>query len=440
MLKRLGTKPLSTGAAAIYPYSDKLAAKFTAVSRFDDPYPMYRVFGKQNNKRIALPREFCPLSDTDLRNPGAEVEFTSDFTPRNDTQQRWVEGSTKFLSEGKSGISQAPTGFGKTWCAMQVIQLIGRKTLIVVTKEDLRDQWIEAAQAVLGLKSKEIGIVQGKRCEHVGTKIMIGMVQSLSSFGAYPPAAWKGIGLTIFDEVHRVASNHFSNTCWILPSKLRWGLSATPERQDGKEELIKGNIGPVRVVTSQMALVPRVYRVRTEVEFPKWMAKSLKPGRTMHASKAIAEDMRRNYFIARFVKKAYDANRHIVVFSDIKAHLDWIRIACIKAGIPGKDVAHYVGGLTKQERETAKKKRVILATYAFTAEATNIPWLDTLVFATPKSNVVQITGRILREWEGKRHPVVLDLIDPHWIFQRYGDKRLEWYTEIGAEIKGLSYG
>ena len=398
---------------------------------------MYRVFGPKKHKRIALPRQFCPLSENDKRDPGIDVEFNSSFVPRGKTQARVVARSAERLLAGESFVTQCPTGFGKTWVAMEVIARVGVKTLVVVTKEDLRDHWISAAKEVLGLKPSEIGVVQGTRCETAGKKLIIGMVQSVARFGAYPRSVWEGIGLTIFDEVHRVAANHFSNTCWILSSLLRWGLSATPKRQDGKEVLIDGNIGPVKVSTKQQKLTPKVYMVHTTHKFPKWMKAT--PGRTAHLSKHVAQDRHRNHYIARFVRKARSVDRKVIVFSDTLAHLDALRLAFIKAGLPAKDVSLYVGGLTKHEREQAKEKPVILATYAYTAEATDIPDLDTLVFGTPRSDVVQIVGRILRLHDGKRFPLVLDLVDPFWMYETYAKKRAAWYGEVGAEIKRLRY-
>lgn len=401
---------------------------------------MYRVYGTGKNKRIALPRQFCPLSENDRRDPGIEVEFSSSFTPRDKTQARVVKDSATRLLNGESFITQAPTGFGKTFCAMEVIAQVGLKTLVVVTKEDLRDQWIAAAKEVLGLKvGTEVGIVQGTRCQTAGRSLIIGMVQSLARGTNYPAASWQGIGLTIFDEVHRVAADHFSNTCWILPSRLRWGLSATPKRQDGKDELLKGNIGPVKVRTKQQTLIPRIYTVKTNVKFHAWQRKSQTPGRTAHLAKHVSQDLRRNHYIARFVKKMRAVDRKVIVFSDSLAHLDALRLQIIKVGLPAKDVALYVGGLTKQEREEAKEKPILLATYMYTAEATDIPALDTAVFGTPRSDVVQIVGRILRTHDGKRFPIVLDIIDPLRIYRRYGEKRAKWYTEIGAEIKRLNY-
>ena len=433
MAIRVGDKPLSTGAAAIYPFSDKLVKEFTAVSKYEDPFPMYRLLG--NGTRIALPREYCPLSANDRREPGEACTFKSSFVPRSTEQERVVAESVAHLQHGRSFITKAPTGFGKTWCAMDVIAKLGVKTLIVVTKEDVRDQWVAACNAVLGVKP---GLVQGKQI-NTNAPITIAMVQPLSKYSG-PPSAWKGIGLTIFDEVHRMGADVFSNCAFMLPSKLRWGLSATPGRADGKDELITGCIGPVRVSTEHMLLKPTVFRCHTDHQFPEWLRKRQQPGRMAGHAKDLSKDMRRNHFIARFVAKMRQVDRRVVVFSESLAHLDYLQAACIKHGLPPKDMAHYVGGLTKQERETNKHSPILFATYAYTSEATDIPWLDTMVMATPRSDVVQIVGRIMREHDSKRFPIVLDLVDPLKVYERFANKRLDWYQEINAEVRGLRYG
>jgi len=437
-VQHLGNDPLSTGASAVYPYSEFLAEQFTAVSRFDDTYFMYRVFGKDKAKKIALPRRLCPIGPNDLRVVGSHTNFDCLFEARNEEQSRIVDESARRLIKGQSFITEAPTGFGKTPCALAVVARVKLKTLVVVTKEDARDHWYDEARRELGLAHNEIGFIQGDQCEVLGKKFVIGMIQSLSIGGRYSQNTFNDIGLTIWDEVHRVGADVFSNTCWLLPSKRRWGLSATPWRRDGKEALIHAHIGTVKVRTKVLQLIPNIMRVKTNAKFPKGLKYN---GKAMgHVTRMLGHDLKRNHFIAKFVKKAYDMGRICIVFSDSLDHLDYLNSAIKKVGVPAKAMSYYVGGLTKAEREVAKGKPVILATYAYTSEATDIPWLDTMVMATPKANVVQIVGRVLREHPNKPTPLVLDLVDPLKIYQNFGTTRLKWYHEIGAEIKEVSYG
>ena len=104
-------------------------------------------------------------------------------------------------------------------------------------------------------------------------------------------------------------------------------------------------------------------------------------------------------------------------------------------GVPEEAMAFYVGGMTEKAREEAKTKPVIWATYAMTSEATDIPWLDTAVLATPRANVTQAIGRVLREWPDKNRPVVYDLVDQGFpILEALANKRLSVYRSLNSEI------
>ena len=61
---------------------------------------------------------------------------------------------------GNGGILELPCGFGKTICALKMISDIKKKTLIIVHKEFLMNQWIDRINDFL--PSAKIGKIQGK--------------------------------------------------------------------------------------------------------------------------------------------------------------------------------------------------------------------------------------------------------------------------------------
>jgi superfamily II DNA or RNA helicase len=152
------------------------------------------------------------------------------------------------------------------------------------------------------------------------------------------------------------------------------------------------------------------------------------------------KDAGRNALITDFVKQAYKSGRTIILFSDAKAHLTELRERLMKDHkIPPTDMSYYVGGMSESAREKAKTKRILLATYQFVSTGTNIPWLDCGVLATPRSDVVQIVGRVLREYPDKKQPVIFDLVDSDsWVFAKYASNREGWYRSIGAKIKNVN--
>jgi superfamily II DNA or RNA helicase len=77
-------------------------------------------------------------------------------------------------------------------------------------------------------------------------------------------------------------------------------------------------------------------------------------------------------------------------------------------------------------------RRIVLATYAMAAEALDIKTLSTLVMATPKTDIEQSVGRILRA-KGQ-NPIVVDLIDPHEYLRRQWNTRRQFYKKCLYKI------
>ncbi len=445
-------QPISVGGSAVYPYSKELAKTFTVPHKFDptEQIRLYREVKVGNKHMLLAPRQLCPKGHMvpDNRKSGLDVDFASIFKPRNDEQARVVAETVGLLKQEKNFIVQAPTGFGKTAVSMDIVAEIGKQTLVVVTKEDIRDQWIEAAQKFLQLSAKEIGLIQGDTFSVHGKKLVIAMIQTLSKSAKFKPNDFDTFGLVIYDEVHRVGADHFSNSVYFLPAKLRIGLSATPTRKDGRDIVLKAHIGDTLVSSEAMNMVPKVLFKKTGFRLPQvkrkvngyWKMVKLphSAGKTQHINKLLLKDVARNKLIASFVRDAYEVGRNVIIFSELKDHLQALYDECVFQKISTGDMAFYVGGMKKEEREAAKKKRILFATYQMTSEATDIPKLDTAVLATPRSDVVQTIGRILRVYPDKPKPVVFDLIDSDSsVFEGYFNKRLQWYSSIGAEVKSL---
>ena len=445
-------KPLRTGSAAVYEYSSGLEHRFTRKDRFGEWYKMYRIVVEDGKKYIWLPRQVCPLGAEDVRSDGQPVHLTSKVVPRDEEQERVLRESKALLDDKQSFIIEAPTGTGKTVMGTDLIAHVNRKTLVVITKEDLQHQWEAALTKFLGIPKSRIGLIKGDKFKTKDCDVVIAYIQSLSMEGKFTPDQFEDYGLVIWDEVHRVGAEFFSQSVWLMPAALRLGLSATPKRKDGREELIYFHIGPVMVKSQTLMLKPRVLVIPSTWQVPL-VPRKVKGGGTRlvqlphaggkinHINKLLMKDRERNDLIAQFVTQAYQKGRFILVMSELKDHLEELYAVLQQHGVARRDFGMYVGGMKKTELEKSKHRKVVLATYAFCSEGTDIPWLDTLVLATPRSDVTQIVGRILREYEGKSTPVVLDIVDrSSKVLSGYGSSRLKWYHRVGAEVEFMENG
>lgn len=437
-IPKIGAKPLYIGAGAAYPYSPEIRHMFTIPYPFEDED--VNLWKPHNDyKEIWIPRRLCVHNGEGVPwlNHGVDINTMSKFVPRSDEQERIVKESTSLLLQGQSHILRAPTGFGKTIVGMEIAHRVGKKTLVLVTKGDLAEQWADAACKVL---CEKVGIIQGDKVD-IEPRIVVGSVQSLCKPGRYPDEVLEPFGLCIVDEVHRMGAPEFSNAMWHIPARLRLGMSATPYRGDHKDFVFHAHIGPTMVATQQEVMDFRVLVVGSGWSCPITNQGELvhhSPGKTTHIVKTMVHAQTRNHLIAHFARRAHEKGRTVLVFSELLKHLEVLRALTVKYGIPLDDTAMYVGGLSKKQRAEALTKRIIFATYKYCSEGTDIPHADTLVLGMPRSNVVQIVGRILREHEGKKVPVVLDVVDSHSpVFFEYAKKRMEWYTSRGADVRKL---
>ena len=92
-----------------------------------------------------------------------------------------------------------------------------------------------------------------------------------------------------------------------------------------------------------------------------------------------------------------------------------------------QSIGYYVGGMKVDKLKQSESKKIILGTYAMASEGLDIKTLTTLIMATPKSDVCQSVGRILRSKHTS--PLVIDIIDPHVIFKNQY-KNTNWFKSV----------
>lgn len=434
-------QPLKTGATAVYQYAPGLEEVFKVTPKFDEPFSM----AVRKGDYLHVPRECVPIGKTDARVSHDRHAINCKKPPRSQEQADLIEQSVKLLMAGHNHIFEAPTGFGKSYCGAAIAALVGQPTLIIVTKQDLMESWRSTLINLVGIPADKIGHLQADVKKWKGCQFVLGMVHSLVIPDKYEAEMFQHFGMIVFDEVHRMAADHFATACALFPAKYRLGLSATPDRPDGKFPVIQAHIGRVMVKGKTVPMKPKVLVKRTGWKIPKvkrfeagmYVMKTLEhaPGRMAGVSKAQGSSFERNGIISTFALDCYKAGRNLLILSDLlDGHLVPLFHALSKAGVPAEDIDYYVGGRSKIELEIASKKRVVLATYAMCSEGTDCPWWDTLVLATPRSNVKQAIGRVMRFLPEKKQPVILDLIDHDSIFSAFYNKREQQYYEVGATI------
>jgi len=335
-----------------------------------------------------------------------------------------------FLAAG-SGLLELPCGFGKTVVALHLLARLGVKTLIIVHKEFLLEQWLERIREFL--PAARVGRIQGTQCDVADKDVVLGMLQSLS-MKEYAPDVFSGFGFTIIDETHHIAAEVFSNALFKIVTPHMLGLSATMERNDGLSKVFKLFLGEiVYTATRERTDNVVVQCVRYEHPDPEFNDAILnfkgQANFTAMIGKVCAFGPRTEFILTMLANLVSSGAAQIMVLAQNRSILDYLHTALKHRGF---DCAFYVGGMKAAALKESEAARIILATYAMAKEGLDIKTLTTLVLATSQTDVTQAVGRILRIKHAA--PLIVDLVDPHSMFKRQWGKRKTFYKSQGYTL------
>jgi superfamily II DNA or RNA helicase len=519
--KDLTIKPFIAGAPVIYENESNC---FPAYRESSNKFYVPHYYGIE---KYGPPKQY-KISE------GLDINLIFNGKPR-DYQEPVIK---KFLVHCEKvkyggGLLELHTAWGKTSASLYIATQLKKKTIVIVHKEFLMNQWIERIQHFL--PEARIGKIQGPIVDTKDKDIVLCMLQSLITKD-YEQNIFDEFGLTIIDEVHHISSKTFSSSLFKVVTKYMLGLSATMERKDGTTDVFKmflgdvihkaerknENVVEVRAITyktddtdfneiiydyrgnpqiSSMISKLCEYNRRTEFiiktisdhicveNIDKNIIKNFKENMNKNNPNCKMCNNNNNYLIkntccncVKFclpcvksiqsttvsikdedgkIKKSkigpkcpechkglkyeqhYIENPYIKPISEvhtiIMSHnlniLNYIYNKFVCKNLAS--VGYYVGGMKEKELKESEKKHVILATYSMCSEGLDIPSLTTEFLITPKTDVVQIVGRILRAKHPITTPTIYDFIDSHDNFQKQWLKRKSYYKKQNYRIIGI---
>ena len=420
--EELTIKPYVPGSPA-----NNNAVTFPAYRESALKYYVPRYFGE---KMFGPVKEYKIPQGTDIN-----VTFSGDL---RDNQKEIVQAYLTHVEKQNNyggGLLEVVCGGGKTVMGINIISKLQKKTLIIVHKEFLMNQWIERIDQFL--PGARIGKIQGQIIDIEDKDIVIGMLQSLS-MKEYPASMFDSFGLTIIDEVHHISSEVFSCALFKIVTKYMLGLSATMNRKDGTTKVFKMFLGDVVYKgkrDTEFDVVVRAidYKVNDD-EFNeiKYDFRGNPQFSTMISK--LCEYNHRSEFILRVLRDmlAENPSQQIMILAHNKCLLKYLFDAIKHRSIADGSVGYYIGGMKEAALKESETKKVVIATYSMAAEALDIKTLTTLIMATPKTDIEQSVGRILREKHSQ--PIVVDIIDSHDLFQKQWLKRKTFYKKQNYKI------
>jgi len=453
-----------------------VAAEFAAGV---EPFPIYF----ESPSRWYVPRfwgiENCGEPDGDARQPGRPLRAELAFNKTLRAEQLPIVDA--FTTGGWNGLICVPCGYGKTFMAICLALQMRKRFLVVVHQEFLMEQWRKELEgSVPGIR---VGVIQqskvqtgfmppaeltvadikerlrsyGKPLKGTRAELLarlrevepepepveydccICMLQTIATRD-WPLDTFSGFGFAIFDECHHLGAEHFSKALMSIQTEKMLGLSATPDRIDGLNNVFLWTIGPVRYqirvrdpddsvevrllkfTSADPAYADEPTDCRGEVSRPR-------------LCNQLAEYAPRTKAISDELEPCLKEGRKLLILSDRRAHLEAFDAEFRTRGFTS--IGYYVGGMKAEARDESATEQIILATFALAAEGMNVRDLNTVALVTPKSRIEQAVGRIFRLKKEERvfHPIIFDVDDVHGVLKAQTRARLAFYKQCGYQIR-----
>jgi len=380
---------------------------------------------EEDETHLMLPRGLLNIVSDFLNSNG--VSFSIDDKRHLDACQT-KEVKFKLRPEQNDAINQiikndfcicvAPPGFGKTLIGAKMFEERACKTLIIVNKNMLLNQWIERFVDYFEYDKKDIGYL-GKSKNKLNGNIDVATMQSLKN----SPDYIHNYSFVIIDECHHIPAITFEQIVKNFRGKYILGLSATPNRKDGLQAILYQQLGDIAY----------------EYKKKKTHYNKLKIVRTDFISQAdnyasiineLCINEKRNNLIVEEIKNNID--RKILLLTDRIEHINILEHLLTLENI---DYVSIHGSQNKKEQvenmNLVKEKSLILATTSYFGEGIDFPHLNTIFFATPISyygRLVQYLGRIGR---GNQECLAIDFLDTNnAMLNSAFKKRAEGYKQM----------
>uniref|UniRef100_A0A6C0JWW5 Helicase ATP-binding domain-containing protein n=1 Tax=viral metagenome TaxID=1070528 RepID=A0A6C0JWW5_9ZZZZ len=405
--------------APYIPKSPVQPEKYKIYLESQSKYYLPRYFGIQH---FGEPESYCISKGDPI-----QVEFVGSLRtnqlPIVDAYLSKVNDRT-----GGGGLLDVPCGWGKTAMALYICSQLKVKTLVIVHKSFLVNQWIERIEEFL--PSARIGKIQGKEIDIQNKDIVIGMLQSLS-VKHYSEDTFTSFGFTIVDECHHISSEVFSQSLTRIVTKYTLGLSATMTRKDGLTHVFKMFLGDVVYAVKRIAddtvLVKTLLYDSKDDEFKETIYDHRGNPQYSTMITKICDYNERSEFILQVLhhELTHTKEQQIMILAQNKSILTYLYDAIVYRNLGS--VGYYMGGMKESQLKESETKQIVVATYAMASEGLDIKTLTTLLFATPRTDITQSVGRILRVKHNR--PLIVDILDTHDVFQRQYKKRLAYYKK-----------
>lgn len=409
--------------------------------------PKYIFCGDNDSENLYLPRGLMQQVQQTLSDFGFDV-VTEDLRNNNEkidisfsgTLFEYQKTAALSLQKKDNAVLVAPTGTGKTIMALFMISLRKSRTLILVHRSTLIEQWITSlCEYIPEIKKKDIGVLGGGRKKLKGT-VDIAMLQSIANTEELEEIT-NGYDFLIIDECHRVPTVTFEPVLKTINARYVLGLTATPQRKDRFESIIFMQCGPIAHTVEDVNLQNQERKVffRSTVLPDIGTVPSIQK-----LWEHITESDERNEQILSDILHLLSEGRSPLVISDRTEHLDILSNSLMEK--TDTSIFTLTGTMGKKDRKEAiaavrdyvekRNQFCLFSTGSLIGEGFDLPELDTMLITMPisfKGRLTQYVGRLHRQTSPEQKEIVVyDYVDTcSGMTISMFKKRLAAYKKLG---------
>ena len=372
---------------------------------------------EESGDTVIIPRGFLPALLLFLESNSIAYEIIEKYEPREPTKhtsfiqlREYQKDLIRKISEKHNGIIIAPPWSGKTVIALDLVAQKQTKTLILVNRRELLAQWVERIEQFLWISKTHIGVISGTK-KKVGERVTVATFQSLTRYEKLPELH-NAFDMIIVDECHHISAESYRKIVLKFSTKYCFGLTATHERQFGKEKIAELMIGGIiGELESHENVVEQSFEIRciqTDIFLP--FRYSTSHYETL--AKTICYDTGRNQLIVKEVMTEVKNGRKVLLLTERKEHIEilllYLKTLCECITLSGDDAKSARDLKMKQIR--GGHYSIIIATGQFLWEWIDVPGIESLVLAFPfgfKGKLIQYIWRM--RWVGVKS--IIDFCD-----------------------------
>lgn len=421
--------------------------------------PQFITSASEDEQYLLLPRGIqsklekldTEIHITDKKIDGHPIEVSFNGNLRDNQK----DAAKKILIH-EMGIVSAPTGFGKTVVAANVIAERKVSTLVIVNSKVLADQWKERLTEFLDIQSEPFveytptGRIRKKDLigelhsgkENLSHTIDIALFQTLASRENLADYL-EPYGMVIIDEVHHAAAKTFEEVVKQIKARYLYGLTATPERKDGLTPILFMRLGEM-IYTYEEELEEGIFTPKYFYpRFTNYSDYNPELGYVEHLNNMVDIDERNELIVSDIVENVKQ-ERSCLVFTERVAHVGVLKDLLMQKI---KDVSIYTlsSEQTKEENKASVRKMrdqkevfIVISTSRMAGEGFDLPHLESIFFCLPfswKGRTNQYVGRLHRKMEEKDELRIYDYIDIGIeMFARMYQKRLKVYAKLNYQL------